>query len=135
MAGASGSTGQERARAEAQSDAVALGVRGERLAAAYLEGQGWTVLDRNWRCRNGELDLVAMDGDEIVFVEVKTRRGTGFGMPGEAVTNQKAQRIRRLASLWLTARREVWSYVRFDVIGIVVPITGDASLEHYEGAF
>ncbi len=118
-----------------QTDAAALGVRGEQLAADYLEQRSATVLARNWRCRDGELDLVALDGDEIVFVEVKTRSGIGFGMPAEAVTNQKAQRIRKLASLWLGAHREGWAQVRFDVIGIVVQGSGPASIEHYKGAF
>ena len=116
-------------------DSAALGARGEQIAADYLESESMTVLDRNWRCRDGELDLVALDGAELVFVEVKTRSGIGFGLPAEAVTSQKARRIRRLASQWLAEHIEGWSQVRFDVVGIVLPSSGEATIEHYVGAF
>lgn len=129
MAGASNSA------ARGKSASAVLGARGEQLAAAYLEQRAMVVLDRNWRCRDGELDLVARDGDEIVFVEVKTRSGTGFGLPAEAVTNQKAHRIRRLAGQWLAEHVEGWAGVRFDVVGIVLPHSGPATIEHYAGAF
>nr|WP_182357419.1 YraN family protein [Tomitella gaofuii] len=110
-----------------------LGDFGEDVAAAYLEEDAMTVLERNWRCREGELDIVAMDGDAVVFVEVKTRRGEGFGAPAEAVTVAKARRLRRLAARWLS--EQAWSVdeVRLDVVGVVV--TDDtAYVEHYQGA-
>lgn len=119
----------------ARTVAGELGARGEAIAAEYLQRQSMTVLARNWRCRDGELDLVVLDGGEIVFVEVKTRSGTAFGLPAEAVTNLKAQRIRRLASAWLAAHMEGWSQVRFDVVGIVIPGSGPMTIEHYAGVF
>src|SRR5205085_1544696 len=81
---------------------------------------GLRVLDRNWRCREGELDIVARDGDALVFCEVKTRRGTGFGHPVEAVTPTKQRRLRTLAQRWLAAHDEHAPDLRFDVVGILV---------------
>ncbi len=79
----------------------ALGRYGERLVAARLTADGWQVLDRNWRGTRGELDLVALEGRDLVVVEVKTRSGDGFGHPAEAVTAAKLARLRRLAGEWL----------------------------------
>jgi putative endonuclease len=120
-------------------DRRALGQRGEDVAAAFLTDRGLVVLDRNWRCREGELDLVAAAGDRLVVAEVKTRSGTGFGVPAEAVTARKAARIRRLAQRWLAARHAAggsgFAEVRFDVLAVLVT-GGDAPrVEHYEGAF
>jgi putative endonuclease len=112
-----------------------LGVRGERIAAAYLTDEGLRLLDRNWRCREGELDLVARDGDAIVFCEVKTRRGSGYGHPVEAVTPVKQRRIRLLAQRWLAAHDEHAPYLRFDVVGVLVHSDGPALVTHLRGAF
>ncbi|QCH24734.1 YraN family protein [Mycobacteroides salmoniphilum] len=95
-----------------------IGSRGEDLAADYLRGDGFTILDRNWRCRYGELDIVAADGEVLVFVEVKTRTGRAFGTPAEAVTHTKLRRLRRLAGIWLAAQDGSWPAVRIDVIEI-----------------
>ena len=73
-----------------------LGAHGERRAARCYEDRGWQVVARNWRCRDGELDVVARDGQALVFCEVKTRTGTGFGHPAEAVTASKRRRLRSL---------------------------------------
>jgi putative endonuclease len=112
-----------------------LGRRGEDLAAAYLEQQGLAVLSRNWRCRDGELDLVATDGERIIVCEVKTRAGEGYGGPAEAVTAAKVSRIRRLAMSWLAAHRVGWCEVRFDVIAVLLPLCGRAVVQHLPGAF
>jgi putative endonuclease len=112
-----------------------LGQRGERIAARYLTDHGLRLLDRNWRCREGELDIVARDGDAIVFCEVKTRRGTGFGHPVEAVTPAKQRRLRLLAQRWLQAHDEHAPDLRFDVVGVLVPPTGPAVVTHLPGAF
>lgn len=93
------------------------------------------MLSRNWRCREGELDLVATDGECLVVCEVKTRSGTGFGLPVEAVTAAKIHRIRRLAGLWLSTYRVGWCEVRFDVISVLWPPDGPARIEHVQGAF
>jgi putative endonuclease len=113
-----------------------LGRRGEDLAARYLERRGLVILSRNWRCRAGELDLVATDSDELVVVcEVKTRSGVRFGLPAEAVDGRKARRIRRLAQCWLTEHRVRWSGVRFDVLAVVAEPGCPVEVTHYEDAF
>ena len=112
-----------------------LGVRGERIAAAYLTDAGLRVVDRNWRCREGELDLVAREGDALVFCEVKTRRGTGYGHPVEAVTPRKQARLRLLAHRWLAAHDAHAPDLRFDVVGVLVPASGPALVTHLRGAF
>lgn len=95
-----------------------LGRDGEELARCYLERRGYRVVDANWRCREGEIDLVAIDGDELVIVEVKTRRSTRFGRAVEAVTHEKHLRLRRLARLWATEHDVRARGLRLDVIGI-----------------
>jgi putative endonuclease len=118
------------------STTSALGVHGERIAAAYLTDAGLCVLDRNWRCREGELDIVARDGETtLVFCEVKTRRGTGFGHPVEAVTPGKQRRLRVLAQRWLAAHDEHAPDLRFDVIGVLVRSARPALVTHLRGAF
>lgn len=115
-------------------DRRALGAAGEALAAAWYERRGFTVLDRNWRCRDGELDLVVADATTIVFCEVKTRRSTRFGAPIEAVTAAKARRVRLLAAQWLAGRRER-KQVRFDVASVTAHPQGDFTVEVLESAF
>lgn len=95
-----------------------VGRTGEDAAAAWAVETGWTVLDRNWRCREGELDLVALDGDELVGVEVKTRRSATFGHPAEAVTARKLARVRRLTAQWLASHPVHPASVRVDVIAV-----------------
>ncbi len=110
----------------------AVGRYGERVAAAHLTGRGLVVLDRNWRGQAGEIDLVAMDGDELVVVEVKTRRGSAFGHPAEAVTPAKLGRLRRLAGQWLAAHDVHPTSVRVDVVAVHVAPAGAARVEHLE---
>lgn len=97
----------------------ALGARGEALAARWYEARGYTVLDRNWRCRDGEIDLVLARGTTLVFCEVKTRSSTAFGTPAEAVTRTKQLRLRRLAMRWVDAHEVRPSAMRFDVAGVI----------------
>jgi putative endonuclease len=113
----------------------AIGAYGERLAADYLVQAGMTVLQRNWRCSDGEIDLIATDGDVLVFCEVKTRSGLGFGHPAEAVVGVKAARLRRLAARWLAGQESHWPEVRFDVIGVLRQPRGAPSVTHLRGAF
>lgn len=97
-----------------------LGSWGEDLAVEHLTAQGYEVLARNWRCRDGELDVVARRGDVLCFVEVKTRSGVGFGEPAEAVTLQKLRRLRLVAGRYLSAQRPTgWSTLRFDVVAVL----------------
>lgn len=113
----------------------AVGAYGERAAARYLREQGLVVLDRNWRCPSGELDLVLRDGDDVVFCEVKTRRGEGFGRPAEAVTEDKVRRLRRLAGLWLAQTTLRPHALRFDVVEVLPQRRGGPRVEHIRGAF
>ena len=110
-----------------------LGRYGEELAARYLTEQGWRVVDRNWRCAHGEIDLVARDGDCLVFCEVKTRTSERFGGAIEAVDHRKAARLRRLVAAWLQCHDERAGRVRIDVIGILRPRRGRAQLRHLVG--
>ncbi len=112
-------------------DKDALGRYGEDLAAQHLRAAGLQVLDRNWRCREGELDVVARDGDgTVVFVEVKTRSTAAFGQPSEAVSRAKAARIRTLACRWLLQHPSGGVPLRFDVVSVVCP-PGDAPVVHH----
>jgi putative endonuclease len=111
-----------------------LGALGEQLAVDHLTALGWRVLERNWRCRWGELDLVAVEpqGGALVFVEVKTRTSDQFGGVLQAVTPEKLRRLRRLAGLWLAAHRGSWARVRIDVVGIRIGRTPTPELTHLE---
>ncbi len=96
-----------------------LGAHGERLAARRYEAQGYTVVARNWRCHDGELDLVLRGRDVLVFAEVKTRSSDRFGVPAEAVTPAKQRRIRTLAQRFCAESGERAHTVRFDVVSIL----------------
>jgi putative endonuclease len=109
----------------------ALGRRGERVAARYVTTHlGWTILDRNWRCPDGELDLVAFDGLLHVVCEVKTRSGLGYGAPVEAITTVKAARLRRLAGRWAEQHGVRADGIRIDAIGLVRDGHGGFAIDH-----
>jgi len=112
-----------------------LGRRGESLACDHLAGAGLTVLARNWRCRAGEIDVVAAAPGLLVFCEVKTRRSTAYGTPAAAVTPRKQARLRALAVAWLAATDHPPSRVRFDVVTITWPRGSAPVVTHLEGAF
>jgi putative endonuclease len=111
-----------------------LGVRGEDLACAELERQGMQVLERNWRCRHGEIDIVAAEasasGLTLVFCEVKCRSGLGFGHPLEAITYTKMRTLRQLAAVWMREHRMQASSIRLDAIGVVLQPGLEPSLTH-----
>ncbi|MDP8976836.1 MAG: YraN family protein [Actinomycetota bacterium] len=108
-----------------------LGARGEEAVASWYEARGYEVLTRNWRCREGELDLVVRDGRKFVFCEVKTRTTDAFGAPVEAVTRNKQMRVRRLAARWLEDEAPVRPReIRFDVASVL-----GGTIEVVEGAF
>lgn len=111
----------------------ALGRYGEDVAARHLIAQGIVVLERNWRCEAGEIDIVGRDGRVLVICEVKTRSGIGFGSPLEAVTPVKIARLRRLAARWLLERGVHPDSVRFDVVGVTKPRAGAAQVDHVRG--
>lgn len=98
-----------------------IGAFGEDLAVRYLVQSGWRILDRNWRCPAGEIDVVAEDGGDLVVCEIKTRRGLSLGDPVEAVTPVKHRRLRHLARAWLEAHPDRRSgHVRIDVVGVIL---------------
>ena len=109
---------------------AALGAFGEKLAAAHYRAQGYAVLERNWRCPTGEIDLICAWGTTLVICEVKARTGSAHGHPLEAVTAPKQRRLRRLATAYLAQQGRRWGDVRFDVAGVL-----DGTLEVVEGAF
>lgn len=112
----------------------ALGRYGEDLAAQLLTDAGMAVIERNWRCRAGEIDIVARDGDALVLCEVKTRRSDTFEHPMAAVTPVKAERLRRLAEIWLDQHGgPPAGGVRIDLIGVLVPRRGAPVTEHARG--
>jgi putative endonuclease len=114
----------------------ALGQYGERLAARHLRDAGLTIVATNWRCADGEIDIVARERDVVVICEVKTRRTDLFGTPAEAITRTKADRLRRLAMLWLRAHPVgAVADVRFDVVSVLLPKAGAPAVEHLRGAF
>lgn len=150
----SGLGGRSDERAVSHNQAV--GARGEAIAAGFLEGIGYRILDRNWHSRYGELDLVAVDGDTLVAVEVKTRTGLGYGHPLQAITQRKADRLRRLLLDWCRTHSAVantsnptyvaqagveaagtartwWAQLRVDAIGIVLRPGVSPSIEHLQG--
>ncbi|HEY2333054.1 MAG TPA: YraN family protein [Acidimicrobiales bacterium] len=109
---------------------LATGASGEEVAAAWYSANGYQIVARNWRCRDGELDLILRDGPTFVFCEVKTRRTDAFGTPAESVTRDKRQRIRHLAARWISESKVRPATIRFDVAALL----GD-ELEIIEGAF
>lgn len=111
------------------------GRRGEDLAAAYLSGEGYRLIARNWRCKLGEIDLVARDGDWLVLVEVRTRRATGiFGLPEESIGRRKQARLARLAQAYVSAVQWPGPW-RIDVVAMELKADDQAlDLRHYPAA-
>jgi putative endonuclease len=115
-------------------DSRETGRIGEDLAAAHLCALGWQILDRNWRCASGELDIVARDPlGVVVFCEVKCRRGDGFGPPLEAITVRKMRKLRSLAVCWLRAQSVFTPRFRFDGIGVLLADGAAPRLIHKKG--
>jgi putative endonuclease len=112
-----------------------LGRQGEQAAAEYLRRSGMRVLDRNWRCSEGEIDIVAADRRALVVCEVKTRSGTRYGTPLEAVTRRKRSRLRRLAVQWVMAHGVLFDEVRVDVVEVLKSETepGGFAIDHVRG--
>jgi len=110
-----------------------LGSYGERVAVQRLVEQGMVLVDRNWRCDVGEVDLVLRDGDVLVFCEVKTRSSTAYGHPLEAVGPAKGARLRRLAARWLEEHDVHPHDVRVDLVGVLLAARGAAEVQHVRG--
>lgn len=101
-----------------------LGQWGEKVAALHLEAQGLLILERNWRCRGGEIDLVARDGETVVFIEVKTRRGRDFGAPEEALTPHKAEKLMQLGQQYIADRELDDVDWRIDLVAVELDGSG-----------
>ncbi|MBC5823921.1 MAG: YraN family protein [Candidatus Eremiobacteraeota bacterium] len=110
------------------------GSEGERAAEAFLRERGYHVLERNFRCRSGEVDLIALDGGTLVFVEVKTRRSLKRGAPIEAVTPLKQARVRKAAQEYLAYSGQVFGRIRFDVIAVMKAARSN-EITHLKSAF
>ena len=110
-----------------------LGRVGEQAAVDYLESCGFRILDRNWRCADGEIDIVAVERHTFVVCEVKTRSGTRYGTPLEAVGRTKRTRLRRLAVRWLIAHGIRFDQIRIDVVGLLYEGTGGFTIQHIRG--
>jgi putative endonuclease len=113
----------------------AVGQYGERVAVRHLVDAGLTIVTTNWRCAEGEIDIVARERGVVVICEVKTRTSELFGVPAEAVTRAKANRLRRLAMHWLREHPAGGAELRFDVVSVLVPKAGAPVIEHLRGAF
>jgi putative endonuclease len=111
----------------------ALGEYGERLAARHLVDAGLVVLDRNWRCSAGEIDLVLREGRVLVVCEVKTRTSVDHGTPHEAIGDAKLDRLRRLGARWQEERGVSATDVRVDLVAVLRPRRGPSVVEHVRG--
>lgn len=112
-----------------------LGLKGEKAAAKYLENKGYQVVDTNWKCNFGEIDIVALHDNSIVFVEVKTRSSIKTGLPEDAVNAKKRKKYESLAAYYLQDHEYIDMPVRFDVVGILVISKTKALLRHHVNAF
>ena len=118
----------------ASNGKLLLGKEGERIAELFLQKKGYKLVERNYRCSGGELDLIVLDRRVVVFVEVKTRTGSGFGTPFEAVESRKQQRMIRAAQYFLAEKGLQQRDARFDVVGVSWP-GRQPVVEHIENAF
>ena len=110
-----------------------LGAHGEQIATEYLEQRGYKTLARNWNVSHGELDLIMRDGDWLVAVEVKTRSGTDYGHPLEAITPTKAKRLRKLLLIWVRETKPGLAYLRVDAVGITLRPGERPRIDHLQG--
>lgn len=125
----------EHEREAGAMSATEVGRRGELAARNFLEHQGYEILECNWRCPAGEADIVALDGDALVFCEVKTRTSLEKGLPEEAVDGRKRSRYERIAGWYLREHDYTDMPVRFDIIGLLVVSDKRALLRHFVNAF
>ena len=112
-----------------------IGRWGEELALKYLKTKRYRILKTGFRLFRGEIDIIAYDGDTLVFVEVKTRRGTKFGSPEEAITPAKRDQLRRIAQGFLTVNHLEETPCRFDVLALVIAPNQDVQFKHFVDAF
>lgn len=119
---------------DCSDDRKTLGARGEEIAVAYLKRQKYRIIETNFRCRCGELDIIARDGKTLVFVEVKTRRTASYGLPQLAVTPFKQRQISKAALTYLSKNRLMEESARFDVVSVLLLDTSP-TVDHIKNAF
>ncbi len=112
-----------------------FGKEGEEIAAKYLEEKGFEIIKRNYQYGHGEIDIIAKDGEVLVFVEVKTRKTLEYGEPEYAITKKKILQIKKMAELYLYDKEIEEADCRFDVIAIILGSEGNPQITHYENAF
>ena len=117
------------------NELILLGQRGERLAAKYYEDRGFVIVERNWLCRGGELDLVAEQAGLLVFIEVRTVRSAYLSGAEGSLTDAKLRRVAFAAEKWLSQRPKVSRDIRFDVVAISIDSTDQATIDVFEDAF
>ncbi|MDR2672342.1 MAG: YraN family protein [Coriobacteriales bacterium] len=127
--------GTRDTRKTTQRSNKSVGVAGEKLSCLYLEQNGFVILERNWRCKSGEADIIALESGTLVFIEVKTRSNANCGLPEDAVTHKKRIRYENIAMRYLMTHRHPSGKVRFDVISIVTFNKDKAFLRHHRDAF
>lgn len=115
------------------TDRITTGARGEELAADFLHAHGFELLDRNWRCRFGEIDLIAREGRALVCVEVRSRTSTGFGHPVESITRKKLARMRQVAAIWRAAHPDLRGGLRLDVVTVMLLPGQPPEIAHLRG--
>jgi putative endonuclease len=120
-------------RAGARRPQDELGRYGEDVAARHLEDDGFVVLERNWRCEQGEIDIVAREGSVLVVCEVKTRSSVRYGTPFEAITERKRHRLELLGLRWMREHGVRPSAMRIDIVSVLRPPTGRQVIEHVRG--
>lgn len=120
---------------EANTHNKDLGAKGEKAAAKFLDSKGYTILDKNWTCKFGEIDIVARLDNTIVFVEVKTRKTLSKGLPEDSVNAKKRKKYEILAASYLQDHDYIDMSIRFDVVGIIVLDKEKAFIRHHINAF
>ncbi len=112
-----------------------LGKRGEDVACIYLANEGAEIVERNWHCQAGEADVIARDGEDLVFIEVKTRSSVAAGFPEEAVGHKKRRRYEQIAMEYLFSHDLPSARIRFDVLALMISEKGQIFLKHHKDAF
>jgi putative endonuclease len=116
-------------------DSKTLGKEGEEIATVYLKQKGFEIIERNYQYGHGEIDIVAKDKNELVFIEVKTRQNLDFGEPEYAINKKKMQQIKKMAELYLFDKEIEEADCRFDVVAILLEDESNPQITHYENAF